>query len=86
MLSAIKDNDFGRYCFPQKFYEMVACMLPFISTNVGEMSRLLNGNEQLLFKENNKDDLIRAINYQIKNKVILNNKVPNLERSGGKIR
>ncbi len=81
----IKDNDFGRYCFPQKFYEMVACMLPLISTNVGEMSRLLNGNEQLLFKENNKDDLIRAINYQIKNKVILNNKVPTWKDQAGKL-
>lgn len=37
----IPDDDFGRYCFPQKAYEMLATQLPIISTAVGDMCDLL---------------------------------------------
>jgi glycosyltransferase involved in cell wall biosynthesis len=35
------DSDFGRYCFPQKLYEMLACGLAVVAADVGVMSALL---------------------------------------------
>lgn len=37
----INDTPFGRYCFPQKAYEMLACGLPVVAADVGAMGRLL---------------------------------------------
>lgn len=37
----IDDTPFGRYCFPQKAYEMLACGLPVVAADVGAMGRLL---------------------------------------------
>jgi teichuronic acid biosynthesis glycosyltransferase TuaC len=37
----IRDTPFGRYCFPQKAYEMLACRLPVAAARVGAMTRLL---------------------------------------------
>ena len=31
------DNDFGRYCFPQKAREIMACDVPIIAARVGSM-------------------------------------------------
>ncbi len=37
----LRDTPFGRYCFPQKAYEMAACGLPFVAADVGAMRGLL---------------------------------------------
>lgn len=37
----IRDTPFGRYCFPQKAYEMLACKLPVAAARVGAMTHLL---------------------------------------------
>lgn len=37
----IRDTPFGRYCFPQKAYEMLACKLPVAAARVGAMTQLL---------------------------------------------
>jgi glycosyltransferase involved in cell wall biosynthesis len=37
----VLDTPFGRYCFPQKAYEMLACRLPIVAANVGAIGRLL---------------------------------------------
>jgi glycosyltransferase involved in cell wall biosynthesis len=37
----VLDTPFGRYCFPQKAYEMLACRLPVVAADVGAMSHLL---------------------------------------------
>jgi glycosyltransferase involved in cell wall biosynthesis len=36
----ILDTLFGRYCFPQKAYEMLACRLPVVAADVGAMRDL----------------------------------------------
>jgi len=72
----IKDNDFGRYCFPQKFYEMAACGLPLVAADVGEMSTLLESFPGFLYRPDSSTDLKRAILQQIVNRQRLTMDVP----------
>lgn len=44
-----RDSNFGRYCYPQKFQEIVACGTPVVAADVGEMGRLLAERSDLLF-------------------------------------
>jgi glycosyltransferase involved in cell wall biosynthesis len=37
----VLDTPFGRYCFPQKAYEMLACCLPIVATDLGALGSLL---------------------------------------------
>ena len=37
----VLDTPFGRYCFPQKAYEMLACRLPVAAADLGAMGSLL---------------------------------------------
>jgi glycosyltransferase involved in cell wall biosynthesis len=45
----LRDTPFGRYCFPQKAYEMAACGLPFVAADVGAMRGLLEHSPQWLY-------------------------------------
>jgi glycosyltransferase involved in cell wall biosynthesis len=38
----ILDTPFGRYCFPQKAYEMLACELPVVAADIGAMGDLFD--------------------------------------------
>lgn len=59
----IPDDDFGRYCFPQKAYEMLATNLTIISTNVGDMRKMLEQN--LLYDANDFESLAFKIKDQL---------------------
>ncbi|MDR0528683.1 MAG: glycosyltransferase, partial [Zoogloeaceae bacterium] len=43
----LKDTPFGRYCFPQKAYEMLACRLPVVAADVGAMPALFDDPRNL---------------------------------------
>lgn len=62
---SILDTRFGRYCFPQKAYEMLACRLPVAAADVGAMSDLLADSPQQLFQPGNaaalSDAVLRAL-------------------------
>ena len=64
----LRDTPFGRYCFPQKAYEMQACGLPVVGADVGVMPRLLEAIEQALYQAGNPSDLVRALDFQIANR------------------
>lgn len=59
------DDDFGRFCSPQKAYEMLACGLPFVSAAVGSMTRLLRDSPARLYRPDDADDLARTIVDQL---------------------
>lgn len=59
------DSNFGRYCFPQKFYEIVACNTPVVTANVGEMKQLLRSRPDCLFTPNSINDLVVCIHKQL---------------------
>ncbi|NLV87723.1 MAG: glycosyltransferase family 4 protein, partial [Clostridiales bacterium] len=73
----LRDTPFGRYCFPQKAYEMQACELPVIATAVGVMPHLLSSAPQALYPEKNVPALVKALDFQIKEKKQMNITVEN---------
>ena len=63
----LADNAFGRYCFPQKAYEMMACELPLIATNLGVMPDLFADAPQALYQEGNIESFVQAVLWQLGN-------------------
>lgn len=62
---SILDTPFGRYCFPQKAYEMLACNLPVVVADIGEMSYLFKNIPQALFEAENAHDLASKLKQQL---------------------
>lgn len=57
----LRDTTFGRYCFPQKAYEMAACGLGFVAADVGAMRGLLARTPARLHAPDDAAGLARAI-------------------------
>ena len=66
----LRDTPFGRFCFPQKAYEMQACQLPVVATSVGVMPHLLASVPQALYQEGSAPDLVRALVFQLEQRVL----------------
>lgn len=65
----VTENDFGKYCFPQKVREIMACDIPMVAARVGAMRDILAGYPQeWLFSPNDAKDLARAITFRLKDK------------------
>lgn len=69
-------TQFAEYCFPQKFYEMVACRLPMVAADVGVMPRLLARYEHSLYEPENADSLAKAIEIQLDRRIVVNGSIP----------
>lgn len=61
----LRETAFGRYCFPQKAYEMLACGLPVIAARVGAMVNLFADAPENLYRPDDADDLARCIRHQL---------------------
>ena len=64
------DDEFGKYCHPQKACEMIACRLPVVAANVGYLSRVFKYTPKLLFTPGDHEDLVNSIIYQANQKII----------------
>lgn len=73
----IPDDEFGRYCFPQKAYEMLATNLAVVGTNIGDLIQILQANE--MYKSGDAHDLAEKIILQIQKPNILKLNIPNWE-------
>ncbi|MFT4241103.1 MAG: glycosyltransferase family 4 protein [Acidovorax sp.] len=62
---SILDTPFGRYCFPQKAYEMLACGLCVAVTDIGEMSTLFAATPQIMFQSGDAQGLAVAVTNQL---------------------
>lgn len=58
---SVLDTPFGRYCFPQKAYEMLACNLAIVVADVGAMSDLFAEHQPFLFAPNDSGALAKAL-------------------------
>ena len=57
----VKDNAFGRYCFPQKAVEIMACDVPLVAARVGSLEGLFGNHPQWLFEPQSAAALAEAI-------------------------
>lgn len=62
---SVLDTPFGRYCFPQKAYEMLACGLPVATADIGAMSDMFAGTPQCLFYAANAQSLADCVRAQL---------------------
>lgn len=68
----IDDTPFGRYCFPQKAYEMLACGLPVVAANVGAMGRLLGAwGDRCLYPPGDADTLCERLQAQLASPLVV---------------
>ena len=56
-----RDSAFGRYCFPQKLYESIACELPVAVARVGAMADLLREFPSNLYEPDDVDSLLSTL-------------------------
>lgn len=63
-----KDNKFGRYCYPQKAAEIMACNIPLVSARLGSMAELFKNNPAWLFQPDNSTDLANVIEYRLQHR------------------
>lgn len=66
----IRDTPFGRYCFPQKAYEMLACRLPVAAARVGAMTQLLADVPAGQYDADDAEGLARALLTQLDHPVV----------------
>lgn len=69
-LVSMIDTVFGRYAFPQKAYEIMACGTPLLTARVGALARTLAGYPACLYDAGSPDDLDRRIQQQLANPVM----------------
>ncbi|WP_313642602.1 glycosyltransferase family 4 protein [Stenotrophomonas sp.] len=70
-LIPIADSAFGRYCFPQKAYEMLACGLPLAVAGVEEMRGLLSDFPSILYRPGDVGELVDVVERQLKSPVVV---------------
>jgi glycosyltransferase involved in cell wall biosynthesis len=60
-------NSFGRYCFPQKTREIMACDIPIVAAKLGSMQELFADKPQWLYEPENAKSLATALEYRLHN-------------------
>jgi glycosyltransferase involved in cell wall biosynthesis len=56
-----RDTAFGRFCFPQKLYESLACGVPVAVARIGAMAELLEGHRWALYEPDDAASLARTL-------------------------
>ena len=57
----MRDTDFGRYAFPQKTYEILACKTPILTARLGALERTFKDYPECLYQPDDKSDLQNKI-------------------------
>lgn len=75
-VSCYNDSELGRYSFPQKAYEILACKTPLVAAAVGSMNELLAAHPECLFQPGSPESLAKAIYSQLVKPTLINVSVP----------
>src|SRR5690606_32791194 len=81
----ILDTAFGRYCFPQKAYEMLACNLPVVAADVGAMSALFADAPGCLYRPGDASDLAGKLLGQVTHQAVPDVAIEDWQRIIGRI-
>ena len=77
-----RDDEFGRYCFPQKLFEMWACNLPTVIAEVGAMRCLPIDSSSGFFDPESADSLAAAIMARLGNRRLPQLSIPTWKDCG----
>jgi len=80
-----RESAFGKYCFPQKFHESVACGVPVVAAGTGSMLELLKDAPELIFKPESVDSLVNVLRGQIVKPLVLPVEVPTWTALGNQL-
>ena len=80
-----RNSAFGRHCFPQKAYEIIACRVPLVAAAVGSMNELLSEYPECLYEPENANSLAQVIERQLGTRTIVNLRVPSWAESARKL-
>ena len=61
----MRDDEFGRYAFPQKAYEIIACGTPLVAADVGALKVTLAEHPDCLYRADDADSLQQALSVQL---------------------
>lgn len=84
-VSCYRDSAQGRYSFPQKAYEILACGTPIAAAAVGSMNELLAAHPECLFEPENPESLARAVRGQLDHPAAIACTVPSWADSAAKL-
>jgi glycosyltransferase involved in cell wall biosynthesis len=62
------DDEFGKYCFPQKTREFMACDVPIIAARVGSLKQLFYDHPEWLYEPGNISSLAKALEQRLFNR------------------
>ncbi len=60
-------NEFGKYCFPQKTREMMACNIPIVAAKIGSMEELFADRPEWLYEPGDSKSLAKALEFRLLN-------------------
>ncbi len=69
-VATVEDNAFGRSCFPQKAYEILACGTPIAAADIGSISTLLSAHPESLYQAGSAESLAACVLRQFKTRVV----------------
>ena len=55
------DDNFGKYCFPQKTREFMACDVPVVAARVGSLKELFQNHPEWLYEPGNVQSLMKVL-------------------------
>ena len=70
------ETPFGRHCFPQKTYEILACKVPVVAARVGAMAKLLCHHSECLYSPADISSFTEAVRDQLQTPSKINIPVP----------
>jgi len=62
-----QNNEFGKYCFPQKTREIMACSIPIVTANTGSMKDLFADRPEWLYEPGDRMSLAKALEFRLRN-------------------
>ena len=80
-----RNSAFGRHCFPQKAYEIIACRVPLVAAAVGSMNELLSEYPECLYEPENANSLAQVIERQLEARTIVDLRAPSWAESARKL-
>jgi glycosyltransferase involved in cell wall biosynthesis len=61
----VKDDGFGRYCYPQKAVEIMACNVPLVAAGIGSLKILFGDHPDWLFSPQQPDSLAEILGRRL---------------------